>query len=324
MGTNGTDIAAEPRLEEEIFRLPKADHSQALGHFDKAAVRRRALDNAAPETEYLRSAGGADAIETGEAFALAPLVDKIAYGIAKGLVVAVKELEHHIASETRKVGDSVDRRLDMLQTSLQDVSKFIGEQRATNIAVQEQLQQITIADASLRETDARQTAELEALRTETREFSATVSHRIDVSSALLQESDARQTSAVEALRMETSAVSKRLDVTVAGLQECDTRQAADLAALQNETRAFSQAVSERIDEMCKDMGFQQEDIAAIKATLCTFSSNLDTLVDRLDRQADAVRSMYSAYSQRETELEQLVDGLARLRAYPTPLPTNGL
>ena len=111
---------------------------------------------------------------------------------------------------------------------------------------------------------------------------------------------------------------------MAALQESDARQAADLAALQNETRALSQAVSERIDSLCKELGVHQEDIAAVKATLCTFCSRVDALVERLDRQAEAVRSMCTAYSQRETELEQLVDGLARLRAYPTPLPANGL
>ena len=270
MGTNGTDIAT----------------------LDKTPVRKRALDNRTAGAEYLQSAGEADSVETGEDFVLAPLVDKIAYGIARGLVVAVKDLEQHIASETRKVGDAVDRKLDALQVSLQELTKFVGDQRATNSAVDDRLEQLTAADAALRETDARQAAELEAVRTEARESSASVSQRIDTATASLQETDARQ--------------------------------AADLATLRQETRAFSQSASERIDSLCKDLGVHQEDIAAVKATLCTFCSRVDALVERLDRQADAVRSMYTAYSQRETELEQLVDGLARLRAYPTPLATNGL
>src|SRR5256885_1719200 len=140
MGTNGTDIAAEPRLEE--FRLQKVDPGQPLGPLDKMPVRKRALE--------------ADPAETAEDFALAPLVDKIAYSIARGLVVAVKELEHHISSETRKVGDAVDRRLDTLQISLLELSKFVGEQQSTNIAVQDQLQQLTLAGVDLREADARQ------------------------------------------------------------------------------------------------------------------------------------------------------------------------
>jgi chromosome segregation ATPase len=193
---------------------------------------------------------------SGEDFALAPLVDKIAFGIARGLVEAVRELDHHIASETRKVGDTIERRLDTLQGSLLELSTFVAEQRSTNSMVEDRLQQLTAAGAELRETDV--------------------------------------------------------------------RQAADLAALQIETRSFSQSLSERTDTLCKELGVQQEDIAAVKATLSTFCSRADALAERLDRQAEAVRSMYTAYSQRETELEQLVDGLARLRAYPTPLPGNGL
>jgi septal ring factor EnvC (AmiA/AmiB activator) len=144
----------------------------------------------------------------------------------------------------------------------------------------------------------------------------------------LKDADAQQTSRLEALHVETTALStslsERIDLATSAQQESAAKQAADLTALQTETRAFSQTVSERIDGVCKDLGIQQEDIAAIKETLGAFSSRVDALVERLDRQADAVRSMCTAYSQRETELEQLVDGLARLRAYPTPLPANRL
>lgn len=306
MGTNGTDIATEPRLEEDRLRIPKveltqADWGQTLASLDKTPAKKRAP-------------GGPEATEATEDFVLAPLVDKIAYGIARGLVVAVKELENHIANETRKVGDAVDRRLDTLQTSLQDLYNFAGEQRASNSSVQGQLQELK---AGLEETDARQAADVEAIRKEAQEFSVAVSQRIETSTASLQESDARQAAELDALRTETreasSSVSERVNV-----------QGADLAALQNETKLFSQAISERVDGLCKDLGIHQEDIAAVKTALCTFSSRVDTLVERLDRQAEAVRSMCTAYSQRETELEQLVDGLARLRAFPTPLPKTGL
>jgi chromosome segregation ATPase len=263
MGTNGIDIGNELRLQEEVLRAQKAEH--------------------------LRSRGEAGPPESSQEFALAPLVDKIAYSIAKGLVVAVKELEEHIAAETRKVGESVDRRLDTLQASLHELTAFVGDQRATNGEVQGQLQQLS---AGLHEADTRQTSKLETLHAETKAFSTSVGQRFEAAQAAHQESEARH--------------------------------AAELGALQRETRAFSESVSERIDGICRDLGIQQEDIAALKTTLCTFSARVDTLVERLDRQAEAVRSMCAAYSQRETELEQLVDGLARLRAYPTPMPANKL
>jgi chromosome segregation ATPase len=219
-------------------------------------------------------------------------VDKIAFDIARGLVAAVKELEHHLAGETRKVGEAVERRLGSLQIGLEELSRFVGEQQSTNGAVQDQLQQLTAAGADLREGSARQAAELETLRTEARDFSTAVSARFDITSAARQESDAGH--------------------------------ATNLAAVRDETRTSFQSVAERIDNLCRDLGVQQEDAAVAKTTLCTICSRVDAFVERLDRQADAVRSLYTAYSQRETELEQIVDGLARLRAYPAPPLTNEL
>jgi chromosome segregation ATPase len=303
MRINGTDVAAEPMRDEEVLRTQNADNGWPRELLDRTMIRKGGPDNGAPAADRLRSSGEMKPVEDTADFALGPLVDKIAYSIARGLVVAVKELEDHIGSETRKVGDAVDRRLDTLQATLEDLSRFVGDQHATNNVVQGQLQQLTVR---LQETDARQAAE----------------------SLSLHEADTRQASQLEALRAETtvlsSSLSERIDTTLAAQQDSEARQAADLTALQTETRVFSQAVSERIDGICRDLDIQQEDIAAIKDTLGTFSSRVDALVERLDRQADAFRSMCTAYSQRETELEQVVDGLARLRACPTPMPANRL
>jgi chromosome segregation ATPase len=213
--------------------------------------------------------------------ALAPLVDKIAYGLARGLVVAVKELEDHIASETRKVADGVGKRLDTLQASFQDLSAVVSEQRSINSTVQEKCRELASATAFLKECDARLTSEVSALREDT-------SHRLNT------------------------------------LQETEARQAAELSILRSEAKEFSTSVSERIGSICKELGVQQEDIAAIKTSLSAFCSRVDAVSERLDRQAEALRSMCATYAQRESELEQLVDGLARLRACPAPKSTNGL
>jgi chromosome segregation ATPase len=169
--------------------------------------------------------------EAAHDLALAPLVDKIAYGLARGLVIAMKELENHIASETRKVSENLGRRLDTLQASVQDLTGAVSEQR-------DHCRQLDAITASLKEADARQLAEIDSLR--------------------------------------------------------------------------------------KDAGVQQEDIAAVKGSLSEFCVRVDAVVERLDKQAEALRSMYATYAQRETELEQLVDGLARLRSYPAPKSANGL
>jgi chromosome segregation ATPase len=318
MGTNGTETATAPWLGEEALRIQTLDRPPA-----------------APETEADRPRGLREATPD---LALAPLVDKIAFGLARGLVVAMKELENHIASETRKVSESVGRRLDTLQASFQDLTEVVSEQRSMSLSVQEKCEQLSVATAALQESDARQAAELMAVRNDTRELSDSVAVHLDgISKDLaVQKTDSGKrletlqtgfevlTGAVAEQQSIAASVQEKLAATTASLQESDARQAAELGVLRHETKEFSAAVNERIDALCKELGVHQEDMAAVKFTLCGFSSRVDTVVDRLDRQADALRSMYSTYSQRETELEQLVDGLARLRAYPTPLAANRL
>jgi chromosome segregation ATPase len=241
------------------------------------------------EEEYARPPLDPRHAEETGSFALAPLVDKIAYGIAKGLVVAMKELENHIATETQKVGDAVDRRMDALQTTMTDVSRFMAEQQSTNQAVQGRLQELS---TGLQASNAAHASDVDSIRKQAAESAASTSQRIEAA--------------------------------VAAQKESDSRLAANLSALQEESRTSSRSISERIDGVCKDLTVQQEDVAAVKATLVSFASRVDGIVERLDRQAEAVRSMCAAYSQRESELSQLVDGLARLRAFGTNLTVNSL
>jgi hypothetical protein len=384
MAINAIDVAADRPLAEEIFRLQRMDGETGL---------KNRKENGSNEA----SPSGKD---SGEGLALAPLVDKIAYGIARGLVVAMKELENHIASETRRVGDSVGRRLDTLQASVQDLTVAVSEQRAFSTSIEQQCKDLATGARSLKEADARQDVELESLRNATKETSAATSARIDAATASLTDADARQGAELESLRTATketaaatsaridaatasltdadarqgaelesfrtatketataisaridaatasltdadarqgaeleslraatqetsAAISARIDAATASLTEADARQDAELESLRTATKEISAATSARIDELCKDLSVHQEDIAAVKSTLCGFSTTVEGLVERLDRQADALRTMCAAYAQRETELGSLVDGLARLRAYPAPAPTDRL
>jgi chromosome segregation ATPase len=300
MATNTTDTVAERPLAEEIFRLQRLDGEPTL---------KNGKENGA-------------GIEPGEGLALAPLVDKIAYGIARGLVVAMKELENHIASETRKVGDSVGRRLDTLQGSFQDLTVAVSEQRSFSISIEEKCRELAAGAEVLKEADVRQEAGLASLRTETKALSASVSERIEAVTVSLTEADTHQQAELASLRTEarerSTSLSEEIALATRSLKEADARQEVALESLRAAAREISAATTERIDALCKDLSVHQEDIAAVKSTLCGFSATVEGLVERLDRQADALRTMCAAYSQRETELESLVDGLARLRAYPAP------
>lgn len=306
MATNGIKMALEHRLEPEAFLSQRVDRVSGV---------RPAAESAAEPDRHR------DFAEPGAELALAPLVDKIAYGLAKGLVVAMKELENHIASETRNVGDTVGRRLDTLHTSFQELTEAVSEQRSMSLAVQEKCEQLAVATTALQESDARQAAELAGLRSDSKEFSASVSGSFD---ALGKELNDQKEDTARRLYTLDAGLQEKLAATNAAVRESDSRNAAELAAFRTETKEFSASICERINDLCKELGVHQEDIAAVKGSLCDFSSRVDAVVERLDRQGDALRSMYSSYAQRETELEQLVDGLARLRAYPAPPPMNRL
>jgi chromosome segregation ATPase len=146
--------------------------------------------------------------------ALVPLLNKVAQSIAKGLVEAMKELEDHIASETRKVGDAVDRRLDDLQNSLHEISRFVADQHSTNTAVEGRLQEL---QGSLHETSGRYTVDLDVLRSETRASSQAANERIDG----LCKDLGIQREEIAALSGALSALSSRVD----GLVERLDRQA---------------------------------------------------------------------------------------------------
>ncbi len=254
MATNGIEI--EHRLEEAVFRPRKTDAASPASAIENGQANKPVPENLGSGTEELRRTFLGIPKDVGQDLTLAPLVDNVAYGLASVLVVAIRGLENHIASETRKVGDTVGRRLDTLQAGFQDLTDAISEQRSMNLLVQDKCQQLSAAAVSMQESQARQDAELATLRKETGEFSASVSERMDV--------------------------------------------------------------------IFKELGVHQEDIAAVKGTLSGLCSRVDAIVERLDKQAAALRSMCATYAHRETEIEQLVDGLARLRAYPAPAPTNGL
>jgi hypothetical protein len=251
--------------------------------------------------------------ESAPQWALAPLVDKIAYGLATGLVTAMKELESHIASETRKVSETVGRRLDTLQASVQDLTGAMAEQGTLSMAVQEQCRQLAAETASLRDADTRHSEELGTVRAQANVWSAELSEKIQGLGGELQ---SRQ--------QETERRFDSLAQVAAGLHEADTRQTAELTALRAEAREVSTALTERINTLCSELGLQQEDMDAVKSTLNSASSRVDGVVERMDRQAEALRSIYSTYAQRETELEQLVDVVARLRSHPAPIAAKSL
>ena len=195
------------------------------------------------DLEEPRLADSAAAREARQELALAPLVDKLAQSLAKVLVVAMRELEDHVASETRKVGHSVGERLDAIQTSVQELAEGVSEQRSLGESVQDQCHQLAAAAASLQECDLRHEADLATLRAGTQEFSASATERID-------------------------GLARELGV-----------QQEDIAAVKS---AFSD-VSSRVDSLVERLDRQAEALRSMCASYQQRESELDQLMDGLTR-----------------------------------------
>lgn len=315
MATDMTDLRGVNMLADEALRTRRAPRE--LRERDAASHPPRARDTHPLGDEEPGPPEPTAAAAVGQDLALAPLVDQVAHGFARVLVFAMKELETHIANENRKLSDNVGGRLDSLQASFDDLAGAVSEQRSASLAIMDRCAALESATTSLKQADASRQEEISALRNETAATAGSLSSRIDGSVAALQDADAHQ-------QAEIASLHGRINTETAAIRECEARQDSDLVALQSETKHLSAAVTERIDALQAEVGLLQEDIAAIKCALSGFSSRVDGVLERLDKQAEALHSMYSTYSQRESELEQVIEGLTRLRSVPAPAPANRL
>src|ERR1035441_5750117 len=101
MATNTTEMTAGQSLREEALRPRELEREPS-----RTAARFSAEPPAAEEALAIRRPAsarefGPEEVRPGDSaagqdFALAPLVDKIAYAFASGLIVAMRELEAHI------------------------------------------------------------------------------------------------------------------------------------------------------------------------------------------------------------------------------------
>jgi peptidoglycan hydrolase CwlO-like protein len=87
-------------------------------------------------------------------------------------------------------------------------------------------------------------------------------------------------------------------------------------------------LSETVQNQCRELRESDErqsvELDSLRLVMGEFHPRVDAVGERLDRQADALRSIYATYSQRESELEQVVEGLVRLRSHSVCAPASGL
>jgi len=116
-------------------------------------------------------------------------------------------------------------------------------------------------------------------------------------------------------------MSHRLDDVVkevAAQREAGTATQDAINGLKAEVHELSESVNERVEAVIRRVGLQQEEIAACQSSAVELPARVTAVVERLDRQADAIRGLWSTRSQTANALEDLMGVLSRLKTIGAP------
>lgn len=125
--------------------------------------------------------------------------------------------------------------------------------------------------------------------------------------ATVQDQRQKLDAAVTALGEVRAKVEIELAQGIASLREADAHHDAVLEGLKNETQ-------DRIDALMGRLQLQQEELATLQPKFSEISPRVASVVQRLDRQADAIKAMCETGAHREVLLDELSGVLAKLKA----------
>jgi len=209
--------------------------------------------------------------------AMAHMAGKLADGLSKILTGAFQELERHIIGESRKISTSLEQQLERLQATV------------------DSLMQLKAVFEQLTETVTQQKAASAALGQKHDQVSAQV--------VSLQETAARYETELGALRGETTTL-RAETVAIRG----------ETAALKTETKDLSSTVTQQMESVTARLGLHHEELAGLKSNISDVSRKVAGFIERLDRQAEVIRSLNETQVRRAAALDELLGVLTRLKA----------
>jgi chromosome segregation ATPase len=145
--------------------------------------------------------------------------------------------------------------------------------------------------------------------------------KLDATIELLTDVKNRIEVLTEAVSEEKSAAQQKweqLDTVMAALHEADARQEAAVSELRQETHELSVSVATSLDAVSDKLERHQQDITSVQSAFSELSATLAGLTARMDRQAEAIRTLGEEQLQRKKALEQLVESLLRLKTPDIP------
>jgi chromosome segregation ATPase len=205
------------------------------------------------------------------------MAGKLADGLSKILTGAFQELERHIIGESHKISASLEQQLHRLQATTDSLVQLKVKFEQLTEAVSEQ----KLANAAI------------VLKQDQAVGKVTV----------LEENVARHETELSALRGETTA----LRAETAALRT-------DTGLLRTEAKDFSTVTAQQIDGVSARLGLHQEELTGLKSNVSEISRKVTGIIERLDRQAEVIRSLNDTQARRTAALDELLAVLTRLKA----------
>jgi chromosome segregation ATPase len=143
-----------------------------------------------------------------------------------------------------------------------------------------------------------------------KDLDATVEELIDAKRKI--QSLTGSVSEQEQLILTTQRNYAELEAAVSSLQKGHDGHEAGLRILDDQTKALSGSLTERLDAVLGRLDLQQQELSTVKGGLS----------DRLDRQADTIRSIRDGQEQRGVALDRVIESLTQLKASSASTPAG--
>jgi chromosome segregation ATPase len=115
-----------------------------------------------------------------------------------------------------------------------------------------------------------------------------------------------------------------LAATTASLREAHERLDSDVAALRLQMDQLSTSTCSRVEEVCRRIAGQERELSTIQAEASGLASKIGSAAERLERHANAIRTIHDSHRQRTLALGQISELLHRLKDGPVSAEASAL
>lgn len=184
MNQNSEHIKVDEVINDHFIRLLEGRETLAVA---ESAVESNG-------SKPLASNGNATAVSEATAGVASGLANDLARDIATCLGDALESMQSHLAGQTENYNVALQQKVERLQATINDVKYLWGpveqllaavsDQRKTSLALIERFDQLTATVVSLKESDTRRNAEIEAVRVENSQVRTALAAHVEELAAL--------------------------------------------------------------------------------------------------------------------------------------------